>query len=168
MPSWFGSHKNKENPSSQPSQRAPPAWSAAAEQSHRFGLKYEATEDSYESGISFCQEYPLLRPMLVDSVTVDFVNLRKAEVWKINDPQYPGFRGQVYNGLRIVTDPQCQDTCLISNWPIIGGYYSRLGMKGVYYEITVNVMDPDSDGVVSFGMYISLKKIIPYTHFTFF
>jgi len=45
------------------------------------------------------------------------------------------------------TEKGCQDTCVMSDLPIMAGLYDIHGRRGVYYEIRVNRMD----GVVAIG-----------------
>ena len=147
-------------PSSQTFMAPPPEWTAAAEPSHDWGLKSEATETEYEDAEFFCKQNPLEPPKFVDSRLVDQIRDERAAAWKIEAPSSHRFRGDIRNtksSVNISTSTECEDFCLISNLPIIAGHYSRHSQHGVYYEITVNRMD--SKAVVAIGTFSNIRQI---------
>ena len=161
LPEGFSTHPAP-TPSSQTIAASPPEWTAAAEPSHAWGLKSEASETEYEAAENFCQQHPLEPPKFIDSRLVDQLLNEGAAVWQIDVPSSPRFRGEVRNTnaeINISTSTECGDFCLMSNIPIIAGQYSRHGQYGVYYELTVNRMDPE--GVVVIGMFFGIPLMNP-------
>ncbi|KAF8523286.1 endosome protein [Hysterangium stoloniferum] len=139
-------------PSFDPSASTLPGWTASAEQPYEWGLKHEATTDEYEAAEQFCKDYPLEPPRLLDSRTIDEIRDKGPSLWQMIPPNSARFQGRMMytgEGTIIATGSDCKDTCLLSNYPVVGGYYCQTGQKGVYYEITVNFMD--SDATVAFG-----------------
>jgi len=139
-------------PSFDPSALTPPEWTASSELSYDWGLKTEATADEYEAGEQFCKDYPLEPPRLLDSRLIDKIRDKGSSVWQMLPPNSTRFRGLVTHtmeGTIIATGRDCKDSCLLSNLPIVGGYYRQTSQKGIYYEITVKFMD--SDATVALG-----------------
>ncbi|KAF8581039.1 hypothetical protein K439DRAFT_1414762 [Ramaria rubella] len=128
---------------------APPEWTAAVEPSHNWGLKNEASKINYETAEEFCTIHPVTLPKFLDSRLVDQI---RAASWHLEEPSSSRFKGHVKNSsnhIFITTYSDCEDFSLLSNLPIIAGQYNRNGQYGVYYEVTVNRMDPDA--VVALG-----------------
>lgn len=49
------------------------------------------------------------------------------------------------------TARECQDTCLLSDLPILAGLYDVQGKQGVYYEVEIVQMDVNDAGIVTVG-----------------
>ncbi|KAJ7585142.1 hypothetical protein C8J56DRAFT_949989 [Mycena floridula] len=161
--------EDKEQSSSSSAQsysEAPPGWSAAPEKSHTFGLKAEAPVSSYDSSITFCDQFPPDAPRLFASALLDKVKDEGAWAWGVEGPQTQetfeynpnpwyrlgkhntgGFQGAIQNPIygtktrgivTINTDSSTTDTCLLSTLPLVAGMYALPVSKlGVYYEVKV-------------------------------
>lgn len=126
----------------------PPAWTVAAESSYRDGLKHEASEKDYEDAETFCQAHPIDSPKFLESHLVDRIKTEGASAWQLASQSLCRLRGSatVHQGqcIHVTSRPDCADTCLISDLPIIAGQYSTQDQLGVYFEITVQHMDENA------------------------
>ncbi|KAF9016178.1 hypothetical protein BDZ89DRAFT_962135 [Hymenopellis radicata] len=134
----------------------PPAWAAAPEKSHKYGKFHEAPEDEYRAAEEYCERNPLQPPRLLPSYMVEQINGLGVKAWGLEIPNEPRFVGAVYNiqhdtktpaVIRVQTSHKCRDYCLLSNLPIMAGYYDIPGKVGSYYEILIHKMD----GIISVG-----------------
>jgi len=156
---WFSRfHNSATRPDKAP---ALPDWSASASRSHADGLYSDAPEKEYENAEAFCATFPVDAPRLLPSDIVQSIRETGARCWGLDTPALPRFSGTIANeggrslgsllfsGLSSVsTAPNCGDTCIFSNLPILGGLYQYpSGFKGVYYEVTIHRMD----GTVAIG-----------------
>ena len=83
----------------------------------------------------------------------------QCKAWGLEQPQSPRFVGQIYSNnnnddaksdpgtIKVVTEKQCQDVCILSDLPIIAGLYDIKGKNGVYYEVSIEQMD----GIIAVG-----------------
>ncbi|KAF9459199.1 hypothetical protein BDZ94DRAFT_1268808 [Collybia nuda] len=135
---------------------APPQWAPAPEVSHKYGLWNEAPDDEYDAAENFCLEYPPQLPRLIPSDAVDRINAIGCKAWGIEVPITPRFVGTVQNlgdskggpGIvRVQTEAECKDVCLLSDLPILAGLYDTHGKTGIYYEIYIHRMD----GIIAIG-----------------
>ncbi|EGN93962.1 hypothetical protein SERLA73DRAFT_189097 [Serpula lacrymans var. lacrymans S7.3] len=147
--SWF-QRKGKQAAHAIP----PPQWAPAPETSHVFGLLHEATDDEYTAAEKFCANNPPEAPRLLPSDVVDRIAAEGCRAWGIVTPPRSRFAGRVQNDskggpgvVRVVTDTACQDTCLLSDLPLMAGLYDIQGKTGMYYEIKINRMD----GIIAVG-----------------
>ncbi|TFK24895.1 endosome protein [Coprinopsis marcescibilis] len=132
------------------SDAAPPAWAPAPEAVHQFGKFNEATDDEYQRAEDFCNEFPPNAPRMLPSVAVDYITEVGCKAWTIENPNTARFSGRIDNPgetkgslgvVRVQTDANCKDTCLLSTLPLLAGLYDVHGKTGVYYEITIHRMD---------------------------
>lgn len=133
----------------------PPAWSAAPQQTHDWGRYTEASNEEYDAGERFCDENPAWAPRLLPSEAVERLSKLGCIAWGLERPTVPGFAGRVSDvtdsadGLiHVVSEKKCEDTTILSNWPIMGGLYDIGGKEGVYFEVVVHQMG----GVIAIGM----------------
>ncbi|KAF8999764.1 hypothetical protein BDQ17DRAFT_1308220 [Cyathus striatus] len=133
---------------------APPVWAPAPEISHALGKFADATEDEFEAAESFCSQYPPQEPSFVPSYLLDRISEIGCKAWGIERPDTPRFQGIIQDDAkggsgttRVHTTPQCQDTCLLSDLPIMAGLYDIQGKTGVYYEVLIHKME----GIISVG-----------------
>ncbi|KAI0357600.1 hypothetical protein OH77DRAFT_1451126 [Trametes cingulata] len=162
--SWFKSLKGKGKatdgtyappPGPPPDLAAPPEWKPAPEASYTDGLYADATEDEYESAERFCAQYPPDPPRLLPSHIVERIDAVGCRAWQLELPRSPRFRALIQNGgekrsagvVSVVTEPSCQDVCLLSDLPILAGLYDIHGKLGVYYEVKILRMD----GIIAIG-----------------
>lgn len=137
----------------------PPEWQPAPEMRHTYGLYADATEDEYEAAQRFCEQYPPEPPRLLPSDVVERIDSAGCRAWQLVSPPGPRFRGRIYGSeeqgkkgggagvVRVVTEPGCEDVCLMSDLPILAGLYDIHGKLGVYYEVKVLCMD----GLIAVG-----------------
>ncbi|KAG6841842.1 hypothetical protein C0991_006249 [Blastosporella zonata] len=157
----FGSKNSSSKPHYQPpGTSAPPGWAPAPESSHQFGLKNEAPEDEFESAETFCADQPVDAPRLLSTNVIERINTIGCRVWGLETPHLNRFRGSICNPedskngdgfVQVETTPNCGDTCLMSNLPLVAGLYEIQGKEGAYYEVTIIEMDPDSQGFIAIG-----------------
>ena len=170
--SWLKSLSHKlegKKPLYKPPSDLPPGWTPAAEQSHTYGLRNEATDDEYESAVRFCRQNPVQAPKLLSSELVERINIAGCRLWTLDQPSSSRFVGQVVGGgekgsdtTRVVTSETCGDVCLMSNLPLLAGLYDIQGKSGVYYEVCIRRMD----GIIAIGRYHSQCRRSPLTdHF---
>ncbi|RDX53458.1 hypothetical protein OH76DRAFT_1399366 [Lentinus brumalis] len=135
---------------------APPEWQPAPEQVHAEGLYADASTADYEAAEDFCMRYPQEAPRMLSSDAVDRIRRLGSGAWRLAVPSTPRFRGVIHNGgekgpamgvVRVVTEHDCQDVCILSDLPILAGLYDTRGRPGVYYEIKIIRMD----GVIAVG-----------------
>lgn len=166
MPSFFKALKAKltehdhHHDQSHHDPEAPPEWAPAPEVSHQYGLRNEASNDDYEAAEDFCNRYPLEPPRLLPSEVVDHINAVGNKAWRLEHPRTSRFVGSVHNPgesksddavVRVKTSSKCQDTCLLSDLPILAGLYDVKGKQGVYYEVEILEMNVDAGGFVAVG-----------------
>ncbi|PPQ98683.1 hypothetical protein CVT24_003310 [Panaeolus cyanescens] len=127
-----------------PPTEQPPEWAPAPEKSYAYGKYNEAPEDEYEAGEQFCTDNPLWPPQLLPSHVVDEIAKRGCAVWGLQIPPRPRFRGDIKQGpavISVTTSSECNDSCILSSLPIIGGLYDTRGKTGVYYEVCIRTMN---------------------------
>jgi len=129
-------------------------------------LLNDAPEDDCAAGEQFCSENAVYPPRMLPSHQIDEIEEKRANVWRIKEPQKPRWSGlnsfptlnqprwsgnisPKSSGSAVATSCHCQSVCLLSNLPLIGYYYDRSGRSegGVYYEMKVIKMA----GVISIG-----------------
>jgi hypothetical protein len=148
-----------------------PEWSASVSKTYANGLYSDAPEDEYQAGEAFCATHPVEAPRLLSSHIIQSVREQGYACWGLAMPVLSRFKGIIANvpgvdvasssgttsGLTTVkTAGGCGDTCIFSNLPIIGGLYqSPPGLRGVYYEVKVHLME----GVIAIG---ETKSYSPY------
>ncbi|KZS92185.1 hypothetical protein SISNIDRAFT_479078 [Sistotremastrum niveocremeum HHB9708] len=140
-----------------------PQWSAASEPSHQWGLLAEASEDEFEQAENFCARYALDTPRLLSSEMIDQISIKGVSCWTLDPPSLQRFSGSIQPRfgptVRVITTATCQDTCIMSNLPIIGGLYSvPHDQVGVYYEIKINYMN----GLIAIGQSCHRSACRPY------
>jgi hypothetical protein len=150
----------------------PPEWAPAPEQSHADGRFEDASTDSFKAGGAFCERYPVERPRLLPSDIVDRIAQQGCAAWGLTQPITSNFHGRVGpipgdskggNGLiSVETDDKCDDTCLMSNFPIAAGMYASGRKEGVYFEITVR----DMSGTIAIGRVFGLIDHRPKYEFS--
>lgn len=139
---------------------APPEWQPAPEAPHADGLYADATEDEYESAQRFCAQYPREPPRPLPSYAIERIDAVGCRAWQLEAPYTPRFRGRIYGSggddkgsgagvVRVVTEPGCEDVCLLSDLPILAGSYEVQSKLGVYYEVKVLRMD----GIIAVGAF---------------
>ncbi|KAF8635172.1 hypothetical protein AX15_000507 [Amanita polypyramis BW_CC] len=133
-------HDNTDNTS------APPAWSAAPEPIHAFGMFSDVPEGEYEAGEEYCARYPVALAKLLPSNVAERIHTIGSRAWGMQVPNVPRFRGTISktgSGTTLIhTEKECRDTSVLSDLPILGGLYDIPGdMDGVYFEIEVKRMD---------------------------
>ncbi|KAG6868762.1 hypothetical protein C0993_011031 [Termitomyces sp. T159_Od127] len=155
MPSLFGSGKSKTN-QSLPEQ--PPQWAPAPETSHKLGLVNEAPEQEFEAAEVFCATYPIEPPHLLPTYVIERINAVGCKVWGLETPRLSRFIGSIRNPedakneaavARVETSPNCGDTCILSNYPLVAGLYEFKGKQGAYYE--VSIIELIEEGFVAVG-----------------
>ncbi|KAG6845421.1 hypothetical protein H0H87_009328 [Tephrocybe sp. NHM501043] len=138
---------------------APPEWAPAPEISHQFGLINEAERDDYEAAKAFCETTVTRDPRLISTHVIERIKAVGCRAWGLDIPRIDRFKGEIHNpedakdGLGVVhveTFPECGDTCLMSNLPLVAGMYDYKGKLGAYYEIKVIEMDSEG-GVIALG-----------------
>jgi len=93
---------------------------------------------------------------------VDRINVLGCKAWGLEQPTFhhPYTRRQFCGLIQNLSDikggsgmidvktyAQCEDVCLLSDLPIMGGLYDIQGKTGVYYEVLIKKMD----GVIAIG-----------------
>ncbi|KAG6376875.1 hypothetical protein JVT61DRAFT_901 [Boletus reticuloceps] len=170
MFSWLRHHANR---SALPS--PPPAWTSAPEQSHVHGRFSEAPEEDCDRAHSFCARRPVEPSRLRPSSDIETIAKEGNNAWGLEfhhtDSSFTEretFLGAIHNqskshsGTGVVTKVEtskaCNDCCLISNLPLMGGLYYRPQEhnRGVYFELTIHKMN----GVIAIGTVCR-----PYPHF---
>jgi len=154
-------------------QHPPPAWNPAPEMSHRLGLFNEASDDDWERAEAFCRAHPPTIPKLLASEVIDRIRVLGCAAWGLERPNDAHFVGQIERGDQITaagggggtwkvrTEKRCQDSCVMSDLPLMAGLYDIHGRCGVYYEVRVNKME----GVVAIGMFfVSSVYLITLTN----
>ena len=142
-------------------ERRPPPWKPASERSHKLGLLNEASDDDWTRAEAFCKTHSPTPPKLLPSNVIEDIQLLGCAAWGLEFPSDPHFVGRVERGDRtksgsgggawkVCTEKGCQDTCVMSDLPIMAGLYDIHRRRGVYYEIRVNRMD----GVIAIGMLL--------------
>ena len=136
--------------------RSPPAWNPAPETSHRFGLFDEASDDDWERAEVFCKTHRTTPPKLLASNVIDRIRLLGCAAWDLERTTDARFIGHIGRSDRsrggiwkVRTEKRCQDSCVMSDLPLMAGLYDIHGRRGVYYEVLVNRMD----GVVAVGTF---------------
>ncbi|KIK57085.1 hypothetical protein GYMLUDRAFT_46706 [Collybiopsis luxurians FD-317 M1] len=147
----------------------PPEWTPAPEISHTDGKYDDAPDEEYQDGISYCLTYPLCPPALVPTHAIDRIRSEGARAWGLDDPFTPlplssstqdphyfstlylnRFSGFIRNippdsksqsVVRVSTNENCKDYCLLSDLPIAAGLYDTFGRRGVYFEVVIHEMD---------------------------
>jgi hypothetical protein len=167
---WF--HRSHNSPNHHLQAPALPEWSASGSRSYADGLYSDAPEHEYEDANVFCATVPVNPPRLLPSETIQSIREYGAACWGLEQPRLSRFHGTIRTGMdgnetggssgqlgnnpgliTVSTAPNCGDTCIFSNLPIIGGLYQfPPGQKGVYYEIKVDRMD----GTVAIGATLIL------------
>lgn len=155
---WFKQHRQqhaRRQPKVPPG--APPEWAPAIEQSSTYGLLNEASDESYEKALEFCERHPVESSTILPSGTIADIDSNGCSEWQIqardSSPGVVVHNSDRKGGLsQIRSRVGCPDTCLLSNLPIIAGQYHFPNDGGVYFEITVNKMtDPSKGGVITIG-----------------
>jgi len=136
----------------------PPPWKPAPEKSHKFGLFHEASDDDWERAEVFCRAHPPSPPNILASNVIDLIRVRGCAAWGLEHPSAPRFVGRIEGGgqnkssrgggtWKVRSEKRCQDSCIMSDLPILAGLYDIRGRRGVYYEVRVNMME----GVITIG-----------------
>jgi Ran-binding protein 9/10 len=136
----------------------PPSWKPAPERPHTFGLLHEASDDDWERAEEFCRTHPLNPPRILPSNSIDRIQLLGCAAWGLERPNTNRFVGRIQRGnqnkpsngdgpWKVCTQKSCQDTCVMSDLPLMTGLYDIHGRRGIYYEVRVNRME----GVVAVG-----------------
>jgi len=127
--------------------QSPPEWSPAPERSYDHGLRNDAPEDEFKAAEAWCQKYPVDRPRLLSSDTVERINSMGCRAWGLELPSSSRFSGRIENDVkggpavvRVQTTQQCQDVSILSDLPLMAGLYDIQGKSGVYYEILIHQM----------------------------
>lgn len=166
---WFRQHRQRhahQQPEVPPG--APPEWAPAVEQSYTYGLQNEASDESYEKALEFCEKHPVESSAILPSRTIADIDSNGCSEWRIqaHDSSHVAV---VHNsngkgGLsQIRSKVGCPDTCILSNLPIVAGQYHFPNDGGVYFEITVNKMtDPSKGGVIAIGKDIFAPSVSPH------
>ena len=142
-------------------ERGPPRWKPSSERSHKLGLLNEASDYDYERAKAFCKSHRPNPPKLLPSNVIDSIRLLGCAAWGLEYPTNSRFAGQIERSdqtksgsgggtWKVRTEKGCQDTCIMSDLPVMAGLYDIHGRRGVYYEIRVNRMD----GVVAIGKFL--------------
>lgn len=148
----------------------PPAWTSAPEQSHAYGRFNEASEQDCARADAFCLRHAVEPSRLLPSSDIDRIASEGSNAWglefHLTDPSFSQrhtFHGTIHNqsklhngsGIvtKVETTRECNDCCLISNLPLIGGLYYRppTRSQGVYFELTILKMH----GVIAIGQTYS-------------
>ncbi|KAF9816368.1 hypothetical protein IEO21_04121 [Rhodonia placenta] len=140
---------------SAPPSRPPPAWEPAPEPSHPEPLYNDATIDSFERANTFCRENPVNMPMQLLPADLERISSEDCGAWRLEPPLGKSFCGDIYNDykrstgrvVRLATYNGCEDTCVMSDLPLMAGLYDIRGKVGFYYEVTVRKMN----GVIAIG-----------------
>jgi len=141
--------------------RPPPPWTPAPERSHKFGLLHEASDEDCERAERFCRSHPPNPPRILPSNSIDRIRLLRCAAWGLERPNTTRFIGRIERDdqnfqnkpssgggvWKVCTQKRCQDTCVMSDLPIMAGHYDIHGGRGVYYEVRVIMME----GVVAIG-----------------
>jgi Ran-binding protein 9/10 len=142
-------------------ERQPPSWTPAPERPHRFGLLHEATDDDWERAEVFCKTHLPSPPRILPSDLIDRIRLLGCAAWGLERPITTRFVGRIQKGgqdkpsnngggtWKVCTRKSCQDTCVMSDLPLMAGLYDIHGRRGIYYEVRVNRME----GVVAIGTF---------------
>lgn len=163
---WLSRHLKGKNVDRTPADDSlPPEWTPAAEESRKDGLYNEAPEDEFEEAERFCEANPVDPPRFLASYDVDHIRASGARAWGLVQPSLTRFRGKVLNVdaerkggkkvVEVITERGCGDTCVLSNFPILGGVYDIQGKEGVYFEVTMLKME----GIVAIGTFIIFKLL---------
>lgn len=120
----------------------PPQWTPAPERRHTLGRYNEATEEDCTDAEAFCQENPVDPAKPLPSAVVERIQKQGCRAWTLEAPVTSRFVGKVEDGdvIKLSTGKNCEDVCVMSNLPIVGGLYDTRRKKGVYYEVQVNQM----------------------------
>lgn len=169
---WFKQHcqqRAPRHPEVPPG--APPEWAPAVERSSTYGLQNEASDESYETALAFCERHPVESSTILPSRTIADIDSNGCLEWGMQAHDSSSV-AVVHNSVgkgrlsQIRSRVGCPDTCLLSNLPIVAGQYHFPIDGGVYFEITVNKMtDPSKGGVIAIGMHILAPFASP--HFLF-
>lgn len=155
---WFKQHRQRHTrrqPEALPCD--PPEWAPATEQSSTYGLQNEASDESYEKALEFCERHAVESSKILASQTITDINSNGCLEWRIqthdSSPVAVVHNSGGKGGLsQIRSRVDCPDTCLLSNLPIVAGQYHFPNDGGVYFEITVNKMtDPSKGGAIAIG-----------------
>ncbi|KAG1858639.1 hypothetical protein C8R48DRAFT_715420 [Suillus tomentosus] len=155
---WFKQHCQQRAPRHpEVSPGAPPEWAPAVERSSTYGLQNEASDESYETALAFCERHPVESSTILPSRTIADIDSNGCLEWGMQAHD-SSFVAVVHNSVgkgrlsQIRSRVGCPDTCLLSNLPIVAGQYHFPIDGGVYFEITVNKMtDPSKGGVIAIG-----------------
>lgn len=145
--------------------RPPPPWTPAPETPHEFGLFHEASDEDWERAEIFCASHPPTPPRILPSNSIDRIRLLGCAAWGLERPDTTRFVGRIErddqrfqnkpsSGVgvwKVCTQKRCQDTCLMSDLPLMAGHYDIHGGRGIYYEVRVITME----GVVAIGTFRS-------------
>jgi hypothetical protein len=138
----------------------PPSWNPAPESPHQFGLFHEASKDDWERAEIFCKTHLPNPPRILPSNSIDRIRLLGCAAWGLEHPNTTGFVGRVEKcdqnkpssgggAWKVCTQKRCQDTCVMSDLPLMAGLYDIHGRRGIYYEVHVKKME----GVVAIGAF---------------
>ncbi|KAG0700635.1 hypothetical protein DFH29DRAFT_853492 [Suillus ampliporus] len=153
---WLKQHRQRHT-SQQVPPGAPPEWAPAVEQSCTYGLQNEASSESYEKALEFCERHPVESSTILPSRIIADIDKNGCSEWRIqvdaSSPITVVHNPDGKGGLsRIRSGAGCPDVCLLSNLPIVAGQYHFPNDGGVYFEITVHKMtDPTKGGVIAIG-----------------
>ncbi|KAF8625925.1 hypothetical protein AX17_006651 [Amanita inopinata Kibby_2008] len=150
----------------QHSYQEPPAWTPAPEQTHTFGRFEDVSEIDYRAAEEFCHNYPPNAPSLLSSTAIERINALGCNAWGMQCPDTQRFNGTITHtdsaklinisnsnespppvSIRIKSEPECREVCLLSDLPILAGLYDIRGKDGIYYEVKINNMN----GIIAVG-----------------
>jgi len=148
--------------------RPPPPWKPAPERPHKFGLFHEASDEDWERAEIFCRSHPSNPPRLLPSNSIDRIRLLGCAAWGLERSNTTRFVGRIERNdqklnkpsggggtWKVCTQKRCEDTCVMSDLPLMAGHYDIHSVRGIYYEVRVIMME----GVVAIGTFRSLPRI---------
>lgn len=158
--SWLSKHIHSHRDNDRDSDTLPPAWAPATEESRTWGLVNEATEEDFEAAKRFCARHPTESPKYLASHEVERIYITEGyKVWGLVAPNIPRFKGSIKDlcsntgrgpkVIEVATSSDCGDSCILSNFPILGGLYDIGGKNGVYFEVTILQMN----GTIAIGTF---------------
>lgn len=155
-----GDHQETTGAGSSSNPDHPPEWTAAPEAPHQWGRFSEASEEDYQKAEAFCERNPRETPHMLTQGVIEQINAKGCAAWGLEWPDTKRFRGTIRSPdemkgkgdegvIRVATEKECKDSCLLSNLPIAAGLYDIQGKRGVYYEVTIHQME--EPGIIAIG-----------------
>ena len=95
-------------------------------------------------------------PRLLQPDVIERLSQEGCKTWSMGPPLYRGFKGKIASGVdkggpgwvtKVVTEEDCELSCMWSNLPIMAGSYGIEGKQGVYYEVVIRKME----GMIAIG-----------------